>query len=51
MAATKLSGGGPTEKDIVREQYKVLLWSIPLGRGRAETRRGEMQGGALPHKR
>lgn len=35
-------------KDIVREQYQVLLWSIPLERGRVETLRGEMQGGAPP---
>jgi hypothetical protein len=31
-----------------REQYQVLLWRIPLERGRVETLRGEMQGGTPP---
>jgi hypothetical protein len=35
-------------KDIVREQYQVLLWSVPLERGRVETLRCEMQGAAPP---
>ena len=33
-------------KDIVREQYQVLLWTVPLERGRVETLRCELQDGA-----
>jgi len=32
-------------KDIVREQYQLLLWTISLERGRVETLRCEVQGG------
>jgi len=35
-------------KDIVREQYQVLLWTVPLVRGKAETLACEMQEGAPP---
>jgi hypothetical protein len=35
-------------KDIVREQYRVLLWTIPLERGKVETLRCELQSGAPP---
>ncbi len=35
-------------KDIVREQYQVLLWTVPLERGKIESLRCEMQGGAPP---
>ncbi|HMD87266.1 MAG TPA: glycoside hydrolase family 2 TIM barrel-domain containing protein [Terriglobia bacterium] len=35
-------------KDIVREQYQVLLWTLPLERGKVESLRCEMQGGAPP---
>jgi hypothetical protein len=35
-------------KDIAREQYQVLLWTVPLERGKVETLRCEMQGGAPP---
>jgi hypothetical protein len=33
-------------KDIVREQYQVLLWTVSLERGQLETLRCEMQTGA-----
>jgi len=33
-------------KDIVREQYQVLLWTVPLERGKVETLLCEMQSGA-----
>jgi hypothetical protein len=33
-------------KDIVREQYQVLLWTVPLERGKVESLRCEMQAGA-----
>ena len=33
-------------KDIVREQYQALLWSVPVERGRVESLRCEMQSGA-----
>jgi beta-glucuronidase len=32
-------------KDIVREQYQVLLWTVPLERGQLETLRCEVGGG------
>jgi len=35
-------------KDIVREHYQVLLWTVPLERGKVETLRCEMQEGAPP---
>ena len=35
-------------KDVVREQYQVLLWTVPLEQGKVETLRCEMQGGAPP---
>jgi hypothetical protein len=35
-------------KDIVREQYQVLLWTVPLEPGKVEALRCEMQGGAPP---
>ncbi len=35
-------------KDIVREQYQVLLWTLPLERGKVESLRCEMQGGGPP---
>jgi hypothetical protein len=35
-------------KDIVREQYQFLLWSVPLERGKVESLRCEMQGGGPP---
>ena len=35
-------------KDMVREQYQVLLWTVPLERGKVETLRCEMQGAAPP---
>jgi hypothetical protein len=33
-------------KDIVREQYQVLLWTVSLERGKLETLRCEVQTGA-----
>jgi hypothetical protein len=33
-------------KDVVREQYQVLLWTVPLERGRVETLRCELKDGA-----
>jgi beta-glucuronidase len=35
-------------KDVVREQYQVLLWTVPLERGNLETLRCEMPEGAPP---
>jgi hypothetical protein len=33
-------------KDVVREQYQVLLWTVPLERGKVETLGCEMREGA-----
>ena len=35
-------------KDIVREQYQVLLWTVPLERGKVESLRCEVQAGMPP---
>jgi hypothetical protein len=31
-------------KDVAREQYQVLLWSVPLGKGRMESLRCKLNG-------
>jgi hypothetical protein len=35
-------------KDIVREQYQALLWSIPVERGKVESLRCDLLSGASP---
>ena len=32
-------------KDVVREQYQVLLWSVPVERGKVESVRCELEAG------
>jgi hypothetical protein len=35
-------------KDVVREQYQVLLWSVPVERGKVESLRCKLEAGQPP---